>query len=529
MPTNAIHPDGAGTRSVFEVLRRRLPLLLLCVLLVPAAALAFSLSQEKEYTASASLLFRDPAFDEQLFGTTFLAPSSDPDREAATNVKLVSLDVVATRTSRRLGGDIPASEISGAIDVSEQDQSDVVSVRATHREPAMAARIANTFAREYIAFRQQADRAKIQEAIDLLERQVGDASATPGQETRSLQRSADQLRLLGSLQTGNAELVEEARPPSSPSSPKTLRNVLLGFLLGGAVGVPLAFLFERVDRRIRRPDELETIFDRPLLGTVPESRVFGRAEGDSQGLPAVEAEAFRLLRANLRYFNVDRHIDSIVVTSAAPADGKSTIAWYLAVAAADAGDRVLLLEADLRHPTLSRRLRFRPDVGLSQLLATDIQTLQSSVTEIPVMTARSQSVVRSLDVVAAGPLPPNPTDLMESRRMRELIKQAEEMYDLVVIDTPPTSVVSDAIPLVTEVSGVIVVGRLGRSTREATHRLHDQLEHLNAPVLGVVVNGVDFKALGYGYGYGGAYPTARPDDVNGDEARTGAYTEETSQ
>jgi polysaccharide biosynthesis transport protein len=128
---------------------------------------------------------------------------------------------------------------------------------------------------------------------------------------------------------------------------------------------------------------------------------------------------------------------------------------------------------------------------------------------------------RTLDVVLAGALPPNSTDLMESERMREILKEAEREYELVVIDTPPTSVVSDAIPLVTQVSGVIVVSRLEKTTRDAASHLHSQLEHLDAPVLGVVVNGLDVKRGGYGYADGYGYSEGREAAAASNGARRG--------
>ena len=181
-----------------------------------------------------------------------------------------------------------------------------------------------------------------------------------------------------------------------------------------------------------------------------------------------------MLRANLRYFNVDRKIDSVLITSSAPADGKSTVAMHLASATAAAGARVLLLEADLRNPTLARRLGVPGDSGVSQVLAGQAGSMHEVAHRVPVAgRRRGDADFRTMDIVVSGPIPPNPTDLIESERMREIIREAEHDYDLVVIDTPPTSVVSDAIPLVKEVSGVIVVARLGKTTpnSESTARI----------------------------------------------------------
>jgi capsular exopolysaccharide synthesis family protein len=277
------------------------------------------------------------------------------------------------------------------------------------------------------------------------------------------------------------------------------------------LGVGLAFLLERVDRRYRDPRELEETFDRPLLATVPVSRTMSRRAGPGlHSLPPQEQEAFRMLRANLRYFDIDREVRSVLVTSAAPGDGKSTVAWQLAAAAASPGTRVLLLEADLRHPSLGPGLGVGSGVrpGLSSVLAGQAE-LEAVVEEVSVGDGQNGRSPRTIDVVLAGHIPPNPHDLIDSQRMHDVLAAAKAAYDFVVIDTPPTSVVSDAIPLVRQVDGVIVVARLLKSTRPSVTQLKDQLQHLGAPILGIVVNAVGRDADVYqaGYEYGARYYT----------------------
>lgn len=499
-----MEPHSPAALTTLRSLRRRIGVIVLCSILVPASAFALSKSQTKQYTASASLLFRDPGFDQKLFGSQAFVPSQDPARAAATNVKLVSLDTVAQRTARRLPG---ARPVKSRVEVRAEGQSDVVGVAATYPNPRLAARVANTFAEEYIAFRREADRAKIAEARALVQRRIRRLSpADQGAQARSLRGQLERLDILSSLQTGNAELAESAEVPATPSSPKIVRNTVIGAFLGLLLGVGLALLFERLDRRLRDPKEIEEIFDRPILGAIPDSRTFARSGPAQDALPVKEGEAFRMLRANLRYFNIDRGGESVLITSAAPGDGKSTVAWNLATAAAGAGARVLLIEADLRHPALATNLGLYGTPGLSTVLSGEAD-MADVVQQIPIQPSANGRGVRTVDVLLAGPLPPNPADLLESDRMREVIQAGESSYDLLVIDTPPASVVSDAIPLVNQVGGVIVVSRLGETTREAATHLRNQLHNLDAPVLGVVVNaiGSDSEAYGYGYGYAAGY------------------------
>jgi succinoglycan biosynthesis transport protein ExoP len=497
--------EQAAPLVLLRMLRRRIGVVLICALLVPAAALVFSLSQQKQYSATASLLFRDPQLDQKFFQSSVFAPSSDPNREAATNAKLASLEVVAARTSKALGGKVSPGEISGEIAVAPAGQSDVVSITATDPDPAFAAKLSNEFAQQFIAFRRDADRSKISSAQELVQAQLKRLSSSEqnGPQGAALRRGNEQLQILAALQTGNAELVQPATIPDSPSSPKTRRNVVVAALLGLLMGCGIALLLERLDRRLKDPKQVSDVYGRPVIGAVPESREIARTDQSFEDLPTNEAEPMRMLRANLRYFNVDREVRSVLVTSAAPGEGKSTVAKHLASAAASTGERVLLLEADLRRPTLKTRMQLTGDFGLSQVLA-GACSLRSAIEQVEV--AGSGGERRHLSVLASGPIPPNPTDLIESDRMRQVLKAVSEKYDLVVIDTPPTSVVSDAIPLVKNVDGVLVVSRLGKTTRDASVHLRDQLNNLGAYVLGVVVNSVTRQSMtGYAYGYGYGY------------------------
>jgi succinoglycan biosynthesis transport protein ExoP len=499
--------DASGAFSLLRAVRRRLGIVLLCVVLLPAAALTFSQLEAKQYSASASLLFRDPQLDQKLFGSTVFAPSTDPTREAATNVKLVSLDTVAARTAKRLPGGMTASEVQSKVEVSSEGASDVASIVATDTDPQFAAKLANTFAQEFIAFRREADRSKISSARQLVQQQLNrlDPEQRNGEQGRSLRTQSEQLSILAALQTGNAELVQPASVPTSASSPKPVRNTILGLVLGLLMGVGLAVLLERIDRRLRTPAEIGATFGRPVLGAVPDSRSIAKNVSALDGLEPAEAEAFRMLRANLRYFNVDREVRSVLITSSAPGEGKSTVAVHLARTAAASGARVLLLEADLRRPTLAGRLGISGGEGISQVLA-GTRDLPRAIRHVHLSEAGDNGPM--LDVLTAGPIPPNPSDLIESEQMRKIIRGAEEAYDLVIIDTPPTSVVSDAIPLVSEVSGVIAVARLGKTTRESAAHLRAQFENLGANLLGVVVNSVGRRSAGYGYGYGYGYEPA---------------------
>lgn len=504
--------SGGGLNDLLGVLRRRFLVIAGCVVLVAGAALVFSLAQTKQYSATASLLFRDPGFDQRLFGSQAFN-ATDPAREAATNLNLVSLDAVADLTAEDMAAaDLSGDEVSEMIAVETQGASDVVSITATDPDPEFAATVANAFAESYVDFRREADRNKVTEAIDLVQAELDalDADARDSDEGQTLQKQVGRLQALSALQTGNAEIVQAAEAPSSPSIPKTGRNVSVGIVLGLLLGIGTALLMERFDRRLRTAADLEDVFDLPLLASIPESDALLSGADPTMvtvGLPQVEAEAFRMLRTRLRYFNVDRQIKVVLTTSAAPDDGKSTTSWNLAAIAADTGSSAILVEADFRRPTAARRHRIAPAPGLAELLThqTDIRT---AIQQIPVRAVSAAgSPGSTLDVITSGSPPPSPAELLGSTEMKNLLFTLSQEYDLVVVDAPPILAIADPIPLVPMVDGVIVVARLNKTTSDQAENLRQQLGNLGAPVLGVVANRVKGgHGDGYGYYYGSEIP-----------------------
>lgn len=498
----------------FRVIAQRWMIVVVCVLLLGGLAFGYYKAQPKQYAATASLLFRDPAFDQKLFGSTFFQPNTDPDREALTNTTLAGFDVVAQRAARALKQRFTAKDLLSKITVTGEGRSNVVAITALDPSPPVAATIANAWANAYIGVRRDADRGKISEAQRLIARTI--AGLPPGSgsdaQRRSLADRQQQLEILASLQTGNAELAQPAQVPRNASHPRPIRNGVFGGFLGLILGIFAVVVLDRLDRRLKTAEEARLIFGRPLLGIVPASPTLASVK-DATRLAPRDAETFRMLRANLQYFNVDQEIHNVVVTSAAAGDGKSTIALHLAVASARAGTSTLLVECDLRRPTLAKKLDHDETSGLTQYLAGG-ETFSNVIVSVPASAAvDDRRPATYLDVAFAGPLPPNPADLLESHRMIEFMQEAEAHYDLVVVDTSPAIVVSDSIPLLKRADGVIVAVRLGKTTKEAGEALRARLDNLRIDALGVVVNDVKNDGEGYGYGYGYGYYQADPEEA----------------
>lgn len=506
-------PGHDALHSGARTLRRHIVVIVLCLLLAPATALVVSQRQQKLYTAEGSLLFADPGLEASLLGSSSQPQSFSPQRQTATNVALVSLPRVARRAARRLKI-ADADTVARKIDVVPEGDSDLVSVTATDPDPSRAAKLANTFAEEFIAFRQSEDRSKVEQAQRLIDRQLSRLSPVErrGRRGQQVRRRLQELAVLASLQTGNAELVQRASVPTAPSSPRLTRNMLFGLLLGLLLGVTLAVIRERLDHRFRDPHDIQEAYDLPILARIPHSRALGGVTRPVLLTPTavdgLEVESFRALNARLRRL-ADGAIRSVVVTSAAPGEGKTTVALNLAMAAARAGTRALIIEADLRRPVLAPLMKGK---GLSLVLAGE-QSFADALGKYAVTSsgdyalvpyggsqiAGSETDALELHALPAGPIPPNPDRLIESDQMLDLIREAEQQYGLVVIDTPPT-VVADALSLNLTPDALIIVARLNRSTRDAADELRDVLASISSPVAGLVVNGTKLTGSVY-YGY----------------------------
>jgi polysaccharide biosynthesis transport protein len=489
--------EGLSFEKALGVVRRRLPLIVLCVVAVGGAAFGFSKQQTKKYTASASLAFSYNSLSQQIAGLSGGGVSnSSLLAQQASNLELVRLGDMAAKTASLLGHGLTEERVADSVSVGGHGESSVVVVSATATSGTLAAAIANAYASQFVKEQQQANRHYFKSALALVHKQL--AALSPQQRIGSdglqLQNRAQTLSLLAELNYGDVQVAQEAFVPASPSSPRTSRNTALGLFVGLVLGLGLAFALERFDRRIRRPEDLEAIYHLPLLGVVPKSAALARSARPRGGkrtvLPPAEAEAFSLIRAHLRFFNIDRDLRTVLIASAAPGDGKTTIARHLAEAAARLGSRVLLLEVDLRHPKLALHLDIKTGPGLSDVLIGAIlmeEAIQSVELEAPPSEGAKR---RTLDVLVAGAvLPPNPGELLESVAMGVVLEQARSAYDLVVIDTPPLTAVSDAFPLLTKVEGVVIVSWIGISRDDAAEQLHHVLDISGAPLLGVIANG----------------------------------------
>lgn len=366
----------------------------------------------------------------------------------------------------------------------------------------------------------QAEARLNQQLQDLpaLSRQYNDLQRELKVATESLNRflaTRETLQVDAAQKEVPWQIISYPEKPSIPVSPNVNRNLLLGAIAGLLLGIGAAMIAEKLDNTFHSPEDLKYQTKLPLLGLVPFSKhlksatveapqpaglglIFGYQNRIGQYVISNFLEAFRSLYANIRLLSSDTRIRSLVVSSAIPGDGKSTVSLHLAQAAAAMGQRVLLVDADMRRPQVSKALGLPNMRGLSNLIASDIDFTQ--VIQRPPQDPDALPLGDNLFVLTSGQIPPDPTKLLSSQKMHRLMEQFQAMFDLVIYDTPPLLGLADSSLLATHTDGLILVVGLGRTDRAAFMQALESLKLSQTPTLGIVANGIDSSsAIAYSY------------------------------
>jgi receptor protein-tyrosine kinase len=464
--------------------------IVLACLVVSLVVAALSVARtEKKYEATSEILLRDPGFARTLFGSDLFESGATPERDTSTTLEVIQSAQVTQRVVRDLPPRDAARFAELQLDVTAGDNSNIVRIAATTTDPRLSARFANSYANQFVEYSRDRDRAKVRDAKLIVEQTI---DAAPPEQQQSLQDSLRQLTVLEALQTGEGDVLAQARPNFEAASPKPFQSLTLAGVLGLLLGIAAALLADLLDRRLKTSDDFERAFGHPILVNVPRDAV--PARGDD-GLTGARAEPYRMLREGLRFLEVSGTQRCLLVTSPDAGEGKTTVAVNLAQALVAGGDDVILMEADLRRPMAARQLGIeRSGMGLSSGLVTG-----RSLDELLVPAGTSGK----LRVLPTGPVPPNPADLLRSPHMAQLVAAAREAADVVVIDAPPLLPVSDTHVLLDlpGIDGVLLVARSNTTRRDRARAAARVLEHSERRVLGVVVTGTR-ERLGDYYYYG---------------------------
>lgn len=337
---------------------------------------------------------------------------------------------------------------------------------------------------------------------------------------RSLVGRSRETGLESEIPVSNVRVIERAELPKTPVSPRRARNYQLALTIGLGLGIALTLLLEQMDDSLKTPDDIKEYLKQPFLGMVPDAT---RGAGQAGASPLILnnprsplAEAYRVVRTNLIFSAVQGSSRAVMVSSVNPAEGKSTTVVNLAASLAQNGARVLVVDADLRRPTLHRSFNVASAPGLSDLIVANC-TVEQAV---------RSGVAKGLDVMPCGYVPPNPAELLGSQPLRDLIPSLREAYDWVLIDAPPILTMADAPVLSPVVDGLILVVAAERTARHAVLRSIEQVEGVGGKVLGIVLNRVDLQRNSYYFGryYGDYYRSYYQDAANRrtDSVATGA-------
>jgi len=528
--TTAGHAGHAATlRDYLHVLRRRKWIILQAAVLVPAAAIGFSLHQQKLYRASAQVLLSSQNLATELTGTQQTGVSVQPDRVAQTQADVARVPAIAARVLRRVPGTgLTVQRFLSRSGVSTATNADILTFEVMNRDASLARRLVDEYAASYTVYRRSLDTAAIHTALQSVDARIGqlvDAGGRGGALYASLVERQQTLATMQALQTSNAAVVQQAQKVVQVQ-PKTSRNAILGIFLGIVLGIGLAFLREALDTRVRNAEEIgERLGGLSLLARVPVPSKKLRAKNRLVMLDSptgVQAEAFRMLRTNLDFATLGRNARTIMVTSAVEQEGKSTTIANLAVALARTGQRVVLVDLDLRRPFLHRFFDL-DSPGITQVALGHI-SLEEALVPVAIADARQRwkangngngnghgAVKGILEVLPSGPIPPDPGEFVGTAVLSEILEELRMRADFVLIDAPPVLHVGDAMALSTKVDGILVVTRMQVVRRHMLNELARQLANAPTPVLGFVVTAADEEesyGYGYGYGYGGYH--ARP-------------------
>ena len=498
-------PGDGALGSYLRAIRAHLALVIAVTLVVVGLGIAYAQTRTPAYDASAQMLVNPlPDEDTTLIGLPFVRDTGDPPRTLQTAATLIDSPRAAALAAQRLGDGWTQRKVQKATKVKPQGQSSIVDVTATAESAEEAAHVANVFVRSVVDSRRNQLRPLVDSAVASTRAQL--SRLTPG--SPSAQTLAERVRRLEDVRESDPTLSvsQVASPPPTASGIGTPFIIVLSLIAGLALGIVAALVADMVrPRRIAEEEELLQLYRLPVLSRIPTlPRRWKRSKHDSPlAIPPSVREGFRTLQVQLE-LQPGRH-RSILITSASSADGKTTSAVNFALELVGAGQKVVLMDLDLRKPDVGATLEVSPRIGLAKLLEADTR-LEDALVEVPGVQG-----LRVLPVPQGDGFP-----VLErlAGRLSELVTEALAIADYCIIDTAPLGEVSDALKMTTGIDDILVVSRLGNTRRANFEVMRDLLERTRHTPTGLVVIGTSARVVSsyYYYGYGAKSPVATGSD-----------------
>ncbi|WP_245555630.1 polysaccharide biosynthesis tyrosine autokinase [Gordonia soli] len=458
----------SSVRATIAVIARNWWVILLCAVIGAVLGMAASLAQQPVYRSTATLYVTSGA---DANSQSAYQGSLASQQRVASYAELVTSDAVVTKGLRDGGlDDLSPAAAKEALDAMSTPETVLLRISADSTDEQVATRLADAVAES------------LTEYVTGLERPSS-----------------------GGAPLAKLTVVNRATPESGPVSPKILRNTVFALLAGVAVGLVIVFVRRKLDVKVRSQSDVTALSGAPaVLTTVPsESVLKDHYVIDFRSGSSPAAESYRRLRTNLGFVSVDRPLRTILVTSAGQGEGKTTTAMNVAAALAEAGQRVVVVDADLRKPTMAARFGVSDSIGVTDYLAGNAE----------IVDLLQETGFPNLAILASGALPPNPAELLGSERARTLMEDLSRRFDHVVVDSPPVLPVTDAAVLASLVDGVVVVVRAGRSRLPELADALERLRTAHAPLAGVVVNDERPSGSSYRYAYYRSSPPSASEDL----------------
>jgi len=496
-------------RTLFAVIRRRFPWLLAITVLGVGLGVAYIGVQKKQYSATVQLLVQPTSGSIPTSGVQQAVSQT----QVLNELQLITNAPVKARVTKKLG-------FTPSVSAVEVGQTDVISLTATTRTPALAARAANTYAATFVAYQRTnalnvliAAEQQFEVQILAIDAQLRplEAETSPSASTTStisalvsqeaaLKGQLSQLQIAGSETPGGIEVVSPANVPTSPSSPKPLRDGVIALAAGLALGLGAEFAAEYFDDKVYTKDEAERLSGGvPVLAMVPLIRDWKKPRRPlliTKVDPySTATEAYRTLRTSLQFTAQDTRLKTILITSASGAEGKTSTVANLGVVFANAGERVIVVDCDLRRPRLAGFFGEDESTGFTSVLLGQ-EELKNVIRESP--------NTPELALLGTGPIPPNPAELLGSEKAAALFRLLAASYDVVLIDSPPVLPVADPLVIARYSDAILMVVMVGLTTRAQVERASELLAQVDARPAGIVLNKVTRRSTnvsGYGYGY----------------------------
>jgi capsular exopolysaccharide synthesis family protein len=505
----------SSLRDYLQVVWRRKFTIATIAVLVPAAVLAYSLSQQPLYRATAEVVLSQDSLTSGLTGGAVPLPQEDPDRFAVTQARLARTTGTLRPTLAATGVAEPPAQLRASSSVSAAPDSDFLEFAVTNPSDRLAARLATEYARQFTLYRSRLDSAALIRArADISTRlsQLAQAHQSHSRLYSSLLTEQQRLTTLELLQTPRAVLVDKPTA-AAKVRPRPVRNTVVGAAFGVLLAFTVAFLLDTLDTRIFSAAELAEALGLRLLGKIPTPpRRIPRPRRLVMLVDAAgpQGEAFRELRLNFDLRNLEAGARLVVVTSALSGEDQSATAANLAIACARAGRDVLLVDCDLRTPQLHQFFGIDARPGLTDVtlgraeLDAALARVQLPATNESLAPMSEHHAARGgLTILPAGVVPPDPGSVVDTESLATLLTELRTRYELVFIDTPPLLQAADGIALGSQVDGLIVVARASTSRRPTVRKLRQVLEVVPALKLGLVITD-ESGAYGDDNGYGDA-------------------------